>query len=257
MSTSHQSTEVRSIQRALSVIEALGQAENGMTLVALSESLALPPATVHRLLANLEGRGFVSRDPESNRHYLSTKILQLQGTVAARQSLVRPAIPILVQLAKQFSCTAHLAVLGEDRVVYVESRRSNPYTLEHLPPGRTNPIHCTALGKVLVAFAPAEHLKPIVERITFEASTPNTITGPDRFYECLSTVRVAGYAVDNEELTLGVRCIAAPVYDHRGNCIAAISISVPTAMLPAESIPEVAAEVVSAAAELSRGLGRP
>jgi len=257
MPTLHQPDEVRSVQRTLSIIEALGQAENGMTLAALSESLALPPATVHRLLANLEGRGFASRDPESNRHYLATKILQLQGTIAARQSLVRPAIPILIQLAKRFSCTAHLAVLGEDRVVYVESRRSNPYTLEHLPPGRTNPIHCTALGKVLVAFAPAEHLKTLVERITFEASTPNTITGPDRFYECLSRVRVDGFAVDNEELTLGLRCIAAPVFDHRGNCIVAISITMPVATLPADSIPEAAAVVVSAAAELSRGLGRP
>ncbi len=150
-----------------------------------------------------------------------------------------------------------MAVLGKDRVVYVESRRSDPYALEYLPPGRTNAVHCTALGKVLAAYLPAEYLQILVKRISFDARTPNTLTSPRAFLKCLDHVRDNGYAVDDEEGALGARCIAAPVYDHRDNCIAAISVSNTAAGLPSAAISKVAAVVMGAAAELSRALGKP
>jgi DNA-binding IclR family transcriptional regulator len=248
---------VRAVVRALDIILALGKTDDGASVVGLANLLHLPHPTVHRLLKTLEAKGFVSRDPASNQYYLSTQVLQLQGTIATRQSLVRPAIPVLTRLAKQLECSAHLAVLGEDRVVYVETRRSDPYTFEFLPPGRTNAIHCTALGKVLAAYLPAEYLQILVKRISFDARTPNTLTSPRAFLKCLDHVRDNGYAVDDEEGALGARCIAAPVYDHRDNCIAAISVSNTAAGLPSAAIPKVAAVVMGAAAELSHALGKP
>jgi DNA-binding IclR family transcriptional regulator len=247
---------VRAVARALDIISALGQADDGASLVGLATTLHLPHPTVHRLLKTLESKGFVSRDPTSNLYFLATKVLQLQTTIATRQSLVRPAIPVLTRLARQTEGTAHLAVLAEDRVVYVESRRSDPLVPEYLPPGRTIAVHCTALGKVLTAYLPSDHLQALAGRIPFAARTPHTITSAHTFLECLAHVRSEGYAVDDEESALGVRCIAAPVYDHRGNCIAAISVSSPAPQLPAAAIPEVAAVVMSAAKELSHALGK-
>ncbi len=248
---------VRAVARALDIILALGKTDDGASVVGLANVLHLPHPTIHRLLKTLEAKGFVSRDMASNQYYLSTQVLQLQGIIATRQSLVRPAIPVLTRLAKQLGCSAHLAVLGEDRVVYVESRRSDPYGLDYLQPGRTNAVHCTALGKVLAAHLPAEHLQTLVSRISFDARTPHTITSPRAFLKCLDRVRNTGYAVDDEEGALGARCIAAPVYDHRDNCIAAISVSNTAVGLPSAAIPEVAAVVMGAAAELSHALGQP
>jgi len=255
--TNVSSDTVRAVARALDIILALGETDDGASVVGLANLLHLPHPTVHRLLKTLEAKGFVSRDPASNQYYLSTQVLQLQGTIATRQSLVRPAIPVLTRLAKQLECTAHLAVLGEDRVVYVESRRSDPYTLEYMPQGRTNAVHCTALGKVLAAYLPAEHLQTLVRRISFAARTPHTITSPRAFIECLKQVRKNGYAVDDEEAVRGGRCVAAPVYDHRSNCIAAISVSYMAAQSPTAAISEIAAVVMGAAAELSHALGKP
>lgn len=248
---------VRAVARALDIILALGQADDGASLVGLATTLHLPHPTVHRLLKTLESKGFVSRDPTSNLYYLATKVLQLQTTIATRQSLVRPAIPVLTRLARQTESTAHLAVLAEDRVVYVESRRSDPFAAEYLPPGRTNAVHCTALGKVLSACLPSDHLQALVGRIPFTARTPQSITSARAFLECLDQVRGNGYAVDDEESALGVRCVAAPICDHRGNCVAAISVSSPTARLPSSAVAEVAVMVMGAAEELSHALGKP
>jgi DNA-binding IclR family transcriptional regulator len=248
---------VRAVARALDIVQALGHADDGATLGGLASLLHLPHPTVRRLLKTLEAKGFVTRDPAPNVYYLAAQILQLQGTLATRQSLVRPAIPILARLAKQLQCTAHLAALGGDRVVYVESRHSDPYNAGFLPTARTNPVHCTALGKVLAAHLQAEHLQALIGRIVFSAHTPHTITSPEAFLACLAEVRHNGYAVDDEESSAGLRCVAAPVYDHRGNCVAAISYSNPAVQLPATAIPEVAVVVMGAAEELSRALGKP
>jgi IclR family acetate operon transcriptional repressor len=139
--------------------------------------------------------------------------------------------------------------------VYVESRRSDPYTLDYLPPGRTNPIHCTSLGKALTAFLPPDTLQDLVARISFEARTPQTITSPQAFLQCLEEVRRDGFAVDNEENGIGWRCVGAPVRDYTGRVVAAISVTGLAAQLRTETVPEVAEVVVEAAQEISRALG--
>jgi IclR family acetate operon transcriptional repressor len=221
-----------------------------------TQSLKLPHPTVYRLLNTLESKGYAVQDSATGLYFLSAKILRLQSTIATRRSLVVPAVAALNALVTQLGYyAAHLAVLGEDCVIYIESRRNNPYSIDYLPTGRTNPIHCTALGKVLAAYLPAEEMKALAARLSFTARTPHTITEPQAFLRALAETCHQGYAVDNEELHPGVRCLAAPVRAHTGQVVAAISVTSSVTQFPLERVPEVAQLVVGAANDVSRTLG--
>ena len=246
---------VRAVSRALDILEALGQTEEGTGLVDLASAVNLTHPTVYRLLKTMEGKAFVAQDAGSSRYYLSKKILQMQATTATERRLIWLAIPRLTELAEQLRGAAHLAALGEDRVVYLESRRSEPYLREHLPSGRTVPIYCSGLGKVLAAFLPTEQLEALVERISFEARTPRTITDPIAFLKCLEQVRNSGFAVDDEELSMGVHCVAAPVRSHGGNVVAAMSVALFAGRFRADRVPETADIVIRAAEDVSRDFG--
>jgi IclR family acetate operon transcriptional repressor len=246
---------VRSVARALDIIETLGTSENPLGLQDLSKRLGLPHPTVHRLLGTLQNKGFVHRDPLTGTYSLAVKVLRLQATMATRRSLVVPAIPVLNHLAQELGQTVHLGVLAGEQVMYVESRRYPPYPYRYLPPGRVNPVHSSSLGKALTAFLPEEELEGLLALLSFEARTPQTLTSKQAFLECLAEVRRQRYAVDWEENEEGVCCVGAPVRDHTGRVVAAISTTELTAQVARERIPEIATVVVGAAEELSRALG--
>jgi DNA-binding IclR family transcriptional regulator len=248
--------QVRAVTRALDIVEALGEAENGLSLAAVRKAVQLPHATVHRLLHTLEAKQFVSHDLASDCYFLSPRVLRLQATLASRLSLVAPAVPVLARLLQVTGYTANLAVLDDDRVVYVETRFNDEFPPSlYRPSGRTNAVHATALGKVLVAYLPTSQQQALVSRLSFEKRGPHTITDPEVFLDCLAQVRRDGYAVDNEEATEGARCVAAPVRDHKDRVVAAVSVASSTARLPVERVPEVAQLITQAADDISSALG--
>lgn len=217
----------------------------------------MPYSTSHRLLATLCANGYVERDEDTKRYFLGLHILELQASIAKRFRLLDIAIPHMTRLVQEMSVTCHLAVLRDADVVYLESRRSygDPFFHLHTPPGRSVPAHCTALGKVLLAHLPADVLSQLLSGRALVSNTRHTITDPVALREQLGVVRRRGYAVDDEEYSLGVRCIAAPIRCRTGEVIAAASVSGSKDQISSDKDAVHASRVVAECEQVSRELG--
>jgi DNA-binding IclR family transcriptional regulator len=246
---------VQVLERSFNMIDALAGDHSELSLPELAECLQLHRSTVHRLLMVLEGRRYVERNPASGKYRLGWKFLELGSVAAARLDAAVRARPHLEELVRATGETAHMGVLREGAVVSVanvESSRSlhTPSTV-----GRRSPAHCSSLGKCLLAQLPPLELERFVGSYPLKAYTANTITSLDRLKPELRRVRQRGYAVDQQEAEVGLKCIGAPVRDHSGKVIAAVSIAGPAARLDRSRMPALATAVMKAAAALSASLG--
>lgn len=255
MASSNEANLVASVDRAVDILEALGQSERGLQLTELSRIVGLPHSTAYRILNTLRNRNFVEQNETTRAYLLSTRILQLQANVVANLSLVEKAIPVMNRLAKELSASSHLAILGDTEVVYLESRRSNWILNRASPSNRIVPAYCTALGKVLLASLPEDKLEIRMERMHLPPRTPRTITDKQQLIAHLQEVRVNGYALDLEEHLPDISCIAAPIYDRTGAVIAALSVAALTQDLAADWVASIAPMVTAGAQEVSRAMG--
>lgn len=214
---------VQSVDRALDVLEALAGAGRPSGVAEVAAHTGLPQGTVHRLLQSLQQRGYVRREA-SRKYSLGASTVRLAD--AAQRSLVRSARPYLAELVELSGETANLAVLEGDDVVYV-AQVPSPHTLRMFAEvGRHVPPHSTAVGKVLLAAMPRDRALAVLRRTGLPARTPTTITDPGAFAAELDRVERSGWAADEEEQEVGVRCVAVPVGD-AGGVIAALSLSGP------------------------------
>jgi DNA-binding IclR family transcriptional regulator len=228
-----------------------------MSLTEITETLQFPYSTAHRLLATLSEYHYVQRDLDTKRYFLGLHVLELQANISRRFRLLETAVPHMTSLVQDMSVTCHLAVLHGADIIYLESRRSYGDPLYHLntQPGRTVSAHCTALGKALLAHLPADVLARLLPTNQLARMTPNTIVDPAQLARHLTQVKRCGYAVDNEEYSLGVRCIAAPIRCRTGEVIAALSISGSKDQVTPEKEQTLASRVMMECAQLSRELG--
>jgi IclR family transcriptional regulator, KDG regulon repressor len=237
--------EIQSLARGLKILDILGQAQDGVSITELAESLGVDKASASRLVATLVNYGYAEKDEQTRRFHLGPQVVPLSRSVLARLSMREVAKPFLRQLMERTGECVHLAVPAQGRVLYVDQVES-PATLRvNAQVGTLNPLHCTALGKALLAFG------DLPVPATLESFTPHTITDPDRLSKNLQQVRARGYAVDDEEFDLGVRCIAVPVFDFRGKAAASIGISGPATRVTSGRLPELAASVVEIGKALS------
>jgi IclR family acetate operon transcriptional repressor len=214
---------VQSVDRALALLEALAGAGTPLGVGEVAERTGLPPGTAHRLLRSLQLRGYVRRDG-ARKYSVGTAALQLGD--AAQRSLARSARPYLTELVDVSGETANLAVLEGDDVVYV-AQVPSPHTLRMFAEvGRHVPPHSTAVGKVLLAAQPRDQVLALLRRTGLPRRTPSTITDLDAFEQELDAVRRNGWAADDEEQEVGVRCIAVPVGSGE-RVLAAVSLSGP------------------------------
>ena len=224
MATSGGSLSVQSLHRALTILETVGNHPAPITLRQLTEKTELPKPTVYRLLRNLEDRSYVSCD--SNGHYrLGTQFLTLSRWAERDfeiKQLARKHLEYLNELSKE---TVHLAILDQQRVLYIDTVES-PHALRLVAKlGSTNSVHCTALGKALLIHYPDVKIKEILEAHGMERRTAYTLTTPEAYLQEMAQVRRCGYALDDRESELDGRCVGAPIFDQNGTAIAAISIS--------------------------------
>ncbi len=215
---------VKSVGRALDVLDALAGSEEQLGISELSATTKLPSATVHRLLCTLVDRGYVRQDPVTRRYMLGARLMRL-GSPAGRL-LGAWVTPLLGRLVSATGETANLAVLGDDQVVYIAQTPSPHRMRLFTEVGNRVPVHSTAVGKVLLAFRPRRVAAGVVDRQGLPARTSRTITHAGAFTEELERVVAQGYALDDEEEEDGVRCVAVPVFGI-GDGIAAMSLSGP------------------------------
>jgi IclR family transcriptional regulator, KDG regulon repressor len=241
--------------KALELLNVFSFSERKLSLNTLAARTGIPRATAFRLLSTLEQSGFVSK--LGTEYHLGIKCLVLGNIVAADLDVREKAHPHLVALRDATRETAHVAVLQQWQVVYLDRVPSpQPVGFMQSRPGAILPAHCTALGKTLLAYQPQEDVASWAHTAKLEALTPYTHTSAAPLLEELRQIRERGYAVDEQEHEIGVRCIAAPIRNHRGEVVAAISVAGPEYRMPqtvADSA--MAAQVCASARAISRALG--
>lgn len=225
---------VRSLERAFELLEHLADGGGEIALTELAEASGLPLPTIYRLMRTLVNRGYVRQEP-SKRYSLGPRLIRL-GETAGRQ-LGSWAVPVLAELVNEVGETANMAVLEGDEVVYVAQVPSRHSMRMFTEVGRRVRPHCTGVGKALLAQLPTPTVKEILGRTGMPAQTPHTITDPAALLDELTRIRRRGYAIDDEEQELGVRCVAVPLVG--APTLAAISVSGPHGRLTQETVGRV------------------
>jgi DNA-binding IclR family transcriptional regulator len=250
---------IQTVTNALRVLEAFRDKEE-LGVTELSRCLGLHKNNVFRLLATLEDKGYVEQCADSDRYQLGVRCLELGHTYGRGGGLLRHARGILEDLARTTGETAHLGTLQDFEVAHLDGEQPDQLVLTGLRIGRRLPVHCTALGKVLLGCGDRllrEHFDRLcVANGTLDPRTDATITDRDKFFEHLRGVGSQGYALDLEESEAGLCCAAAPVFTASGRLVAAVSVSGPAFRLSRDTLlDQVVPPLLSAADELSRQLG--
>jgi DNA-binding IclR family transcriptional regulator len=241
---------VRAVERAMQILSAFDDQHGELGVSEIAQATGLHKATTHRILMTLFNGGFLERTGDGERFRLGLRLVEL-GLGALRDlDFRRAAFPHMQQLVERFQETCTLAIFDRGRMLYVEVVRSEHSLTIAARVGRHLPAHCTASGKVFLAFLPPEVVEPILNA-PLAAYTDKTITSPDRLREELKAVRQRGYALADEEFEVGIWAISAPIRDLDGKVIAAMSVPFPTNRLKPERIPEIAQALTEAANAVS------
>jgi DNA-binding IclR family transcriptional regulator len=244
---------LQSVRRALRALELIGElGELGVT--ELGRKLGVHKATASRLIATLAERGFVERDPISEKYRLGFGLISLAGAAVGGNDLVRAARPILDDLAERTRETVNLGVLSAESVVYVDQVTGTRSIVSVSWVGQRTPLHCTSNGKVLLAYATEADRERLL-RAPLARLTPRTITDVRKLRAQLSEIRARGYAQTMEELEEGLNAVAAPVRGMGGDLVAALSVSGPAFRMRAVDLPRFGKLAAEAARAVSRRLG--
>jgi IclR family KDG regulon transcriptional repressor len=247
---------IQALQRGMKVLDTLLDARAPLSLEQICAYTGLPKSTAFRIIVNLlQGHYLVETEKG---YWLGLKMLRFGALVEEKLDLMQEAHPFLMQLRDQVNETIHLAVLDDDlRVVYVEKLSTqHAVGLMMSRIGITAPMHCTALGRAMAAFRPDTEIYHWIRTHSLKPFTEATIIEEDAFLQELREIRSRGYAVDNGEFEVSVRCVAAPIRDRTGRVIAAVSISGPDTRMPVPLTgSSMAMQVVKTAQFISQALG--
>jgi DNA-binding IclR family transcriptional regulator len=246
---------IQSLDRGLQLLEIISQSREPMGLPELSEMLKVDRSTVHRLLGTLQKRNFVIQDPVSKRYSMGLQVIELSRRALDGINFRAVAKPYLKRLSNETGESTNLFIHTNNHAVCIDFEASTSPLAVSNDTGVVYIIHATAGGKILLAFMPEALRLKVLSKGTLNAYTPRTLTDINALLAHLQQVRAQGYAVDDEERYVGVRCIAAPIFDHNSKNIAGISVSGPASRMTLDRIPEVAKKVIEAANDISYELG--
>ena len=247
---------VKSLAKALRILDALGDRPGGLGITDLSASLGAPKSTVHRLVATLESCGYVVFDPPTARYVLGSRLAKLGEQLSYQSPLLTFGVSTLEVLTQKCQEASHLAILEGTEVVYVSREESKQPVRISFGMGHRAPAHCTALGKALLAGLTDAEIRMLYKNVRrLERLTSHTRTALDDLLAELAVIRKEGIAYDNEEYMDGLRCIAAPVRDFSARIIAAMSLSMFKHKMTAQRKAMFKAALAHAGGELSQKLG--
>ncbi len=253
--TTEKSGSVQSLRRALSIMRVIAATADGMTLTEIARATNLALSTVHRLLTTLQQDRFIQLKNDGARWTVGVDAFTVGNAFLGVRDIARAARPLLRRLMEQSGETANLAILSDDMAVYMEQVESVQTVRAICKPGGRAVLHSTSLGKSMLAMMRPEEISRILTAKEMTRFTPKTIDTPARMAIHLSEVRAVGYAVDDEEYSAGLRCVAAAVANEHGEPIGAISISGPAIRVARERLPQLGSMVRSIATELTQELG--
>ncbi|HXM36207.1 MAG TPA: IclR family transcriptional regulator [Pyrinomonadaceae bacterium] len=247
--------QVTSVERALSILELLASKHQGLSTSAISRSAHLPKSSTSYLLRTLVARGYVRRDPETGQHTLGIRVLSLGGQAMQGMALREVAIPHLRNIVDRTRLGAHLAILDHGDAVYIEKIESPGFIKMDIWIGRRVAPQLTAIGKALICHLDADEVQEIIARHKVIPASSRTILKLPGLLKELAVTRQRGYAIDDEEHAVGVRCVAAPVLAAGGDVVAAVGVSGTVGQLNDGHLPSVGNIIRAAALKFSGQLG--
>jgi DNA-binding IclR family transcriptional regulator len=254
--SSAESSPATAVERALNILEATAHRREGLTNAEISRRLTIPKSSASYILRTLERRGYLRREAETGRYRLGLKILSLGGDAQANLEIAEVALPFLRSLVEKIHLTVHLAVLDQGEAVYIEKVEAPGFFRVNTWVGRRMFLHSTSVGKCLMAWLPKQDVEGLAKQQGLKKRTPKTITTISRLLAELEHVKQLGQAMDDEENSVGARCLGAPIFDALGNVTAAIGASGTLTQLDEANIPRIAEALKETARRISRQLLR-
>jgi DNA-binding IclR family transcriptional regulator len=250
-----QKSIIQSLDRGLQLLEIISLAKEPMGLPELADMLEVDRSTVHRLLSTLQRRNYVIQDAQNKRYSLGMRVIELSRRALDSINFRAIAKPYLKKLSKETGESTNLFILTNDHAVCVDYEASSSPLAVSNDIGIIYIMHATAGGKVLLAFMPENLSQKIIKGSPITSFTPRTITDANSLQMHLLQIREQGYALDDEERYIGVRCIAAPIFDHTRKAVAGISMSGPASRVTLDRVRELSKFVVQNAEDISAALG--
>ena len=250
MDRDSKSYNVRAVERAMQILCSFQGQHATMGVSEVAQATGLHKATAHRILTTLVSTGFLERTSDGDRFRLGLRLMELGLGALRSLDFRRAAVPYMQQLVERFQESCTLSIWDRGQMLYVEVVYSEHDLTIGARVGRHLPVHCTASGKVLLAFLPPKVTEPILCG-PLAAYTEKTITSPDRLREELKLVRDRGYATAHQEFEMGIGAISVPIRNIDGKEVAAMSVAFPTSRLKAERVPEIAHALLEAANAIS------
>lgn len=246
---------IQSAERIFLILETLAQ--NGpMGLMEMSNCLGLHKSTVHRFLTSLICMGYARQDEDTQKYMLSYKIIGIAGQLLDKIDILPIAHQYMKQLAELSQETVHLVQRDGNDIVYIDKVESKASSIRMVSQiGMVHPMYCSGVGKAILSTLSLEEVTKIWNESAIEKKTEHTIVNLEKLLSVLENVRKEGFAIDDEENEIGVRCIAACIYDYRGKAKYAFSVSAPVTRMSDERIKELSEYVLKVKKDLSNALG--
>jgi IclR family acetate operon transcriptional repressor len=254
-SNSERTGQIQSVMRAISVLNALAASNDGLTLTEIAQTVTLPPSTVHRLLTTLQQARYVRFDADRGGWQVGVTCFSVGNAFLRSRDLVTITRPYLRRLMEECGETANLAIRDNMDMVYLAQAECREMMRALAKPGARVPIAGSAVGKTLLARMPEAEVARLIDTPDPNNRTRKTIDALPRMLDELARVRDQRYAIDDEEHAVGLRCVAAAVFDHLGEPLGAISLSGPTARIPDDRIAKLGVVVRDVAKEATSALG--
>ena len=246
---------IKSLQRAINILDLFDEqtAELGITVIA--EKSGLHKSTAAGLVYTLEHNGYLGQDPETRKYGLGFKLVDRASTLLDQIDVRKVALSHLQELIAWCNESVNLAVRDGGQIVYIERLTTTRSLGMRAKVGYRAPLHCTALGKAILSHMPQDKVEELIAQCGLPAVTAHSITDRIQFLQEIDRVREQGFAVDKEENEIGVRCVAAPIYDHTGQPAATVSVSSPVFRLPLSEVPCYGQKVIEITSAISARLG--
>lgn len=246
---------IQVLQKAMAVLKCFQKNSPELHIPEISEKLGIPKPTIHRILVTLERGNFVKKDPVTEAYHLGIGVLELASNFLNNMDVRTIALPVMEQLAKETGENVYLGIYDDGAAVNIHQEQGEKILAGYNRIGCRVSAHLSALGKVILANIGNEDLEKYMRSVNFEKRTANSIISKKQLIDELDAIKDNGYAIDNEEYEVGLKCIAAPIFDLNGTVVAAISISGPANRISKDFNPYLINKLKTAAKTISSNLG--
>ncbi|MDR2487646.1 MAG: IclR family transcriptional regulator [Clostridiales Family XIII bacterium] len=246
---------IKVVIKAAAIIDLLADSEHALSLTEIATQLGIARSTLHGILATLVSVGYLTKETDTGNYRLGLHLFEIGNKISRKLDERKIAKPYMEQLSERTGETVHLAVLEDGEVLYINKQESNSSIRIITESGIKLPAHCTGVGKALLSGLCDERIKEIAKKKGLAKYTETTITGISRLLKDIERIRAQGFAADDQEFMVGLRCVAIPIRNIGGEVVCAISISGPVSRMSGELFEMKKRHLMKAARSISKKLG--